>query len=194
MALAEKLKSRNLIVASGSPRRQQFIKDLGLDFEIRLKPVQETYPETLEAVEIAEHLAKLKAAVFLEELNPEDILITGDTVVYHENQVLNKPKTEEEAFEMLESLSGKSHQVISSACLTSTDKYALLHDVTKVYFKELDKQEIDYYIKYFKPFDKAGAYGIQEWIGKIGIEKIEGSFYNVMGMPIAKVYEALKTF
>lgn len=194
MALAEKLKSRNLIVASGSPRRQQFIKDLGLDFEIRLRPVQETYPESLDAVEIAEHLAKLKAAVFLEELKPKDILITGDTIVYHEDKVLNKPKSEEEAFAMLERLSGKSHEVISSTCLTSTEKYVLLHGVTKVYFKELTPEEINYYIKYFKPFDKAGAYGIQEWIGKIGIEKIEGSFYNVMGMPVDKVYEALKGF
>ncbi|HLS30140.1 MAG TPA: Maf family nucleotide pyrophosphatase [Flavobacteriaceae bacterium] len=194
MILAEKLKSRNLIVASGSPRRQQFIKDLGLDFEVRLKPVQETYPDTLEAVEIAEHLAKLKAAVFLDELRPKDILITGDTVVYHENKVLDKPKTEKEAFAMLESLSGNSHEVISSTCLTSTQKYVLVYDVTKVYFKKLKAEEINYYIKNFKPFDKAGAYGIQEWIGKIGIEKIEGSFYNVMGMPVNKVYQALKVF
>lgn len=194
MSLAEKLKDRNLIIASGSPRRQQFIKDLGLNFEIRLKPIVETYPDSLGSVEIAKYLAKLKAAVFLDELNPEDILITGDTIVWHENRVLNKPKNKEEAFHMLKSLSGKSHKVISSTCLTSTEKSIILHDTTKVYFKKLNDQEINYYIEHFKPFDKAGAYGIQEWIGKIGIEKIEGSFYNVMGMPVAKVYEALKSF
>jgi len=194
MSLASKLKGKNLIVASGSPRRQQFIKDLGLDFEIRLKSVSEDFPSSLSAVEIAEYLAKTKAQAFISELKSEDILITGDTIVWHENKVLNKPKDSNEAFKMLKSLSGKSHQVISAACITSLEKSFLFHDVTKVYFNVLEDEEIDYYINNFPPLDKAGAYGIQDWIGKIGIEKIEGSFYNVMGMPVAKVYNALKEF
>lgn len=191
MILSEKLKNKNIILASGSPRRQEFIKDLGVDFEVRIKSIEEDYPQNLQAEEIADFLAKLKADVFLEELQPEDILISGDTVVWFDQQILHKPKTKQEAFEMLKKLSGKIHEVISSACITSLQKQLVFHDTTKVFFKELRDEEINYYIEKFQPFDKAGAYGIQEWIGKIGIEKIEGSFYNVMGMPIAKVYDCL---
>ena len=190
--LAEKLKNRNLILASASPRRQQFIKDLGLSFEVRLKPVEENFPETLKGAEIAEFLAELKAKPLLKDLNPEDILLTGDTIVWHENQVLHKPKNKDQAFEMLKKLSGNSHQVISAACLATSKRKVLVHDSTTVYFKNLNKEEINYYIENFNPYDKAGGYGIQEWIGKTGIHKIEGSFYTVMGMPIDKVYDVLK--
>lgn len=189
--LRQKLKNRNIILASGSPRRQDFLRDLGLNFEIRLKEVEETYPDHLQAEEIADYLAELKAGAFIDELEPEDILITGDTVVWFNGQILHKPKNPEEAFKMLKSLSGNSHQVISSACITSLKKQQVFHDLTQVYFKELTDEEIHFYIEQFQPFDKAGAYGIQEWIGQIGIEKIEGSFYNVMGLPIAKVYQYL---
>ncbi|HET8809651.1 MAG TPA: Maf-like protein [Flavobacteriaceae bacterium] len=189
--LREKLKNHHLILASASPRRQQFLKELGLDFEIRLKPVEEIYPDGLKPSEIAEYLAKLKAEAF-PDLKPNEILITGDTIVVFENKILGKPKNEEEAFEMLRMLSGKKHKVISSVCLKSTEKTSIAHDVTKVWFKELSAEEIRYYIDNFQPFDKAGAYGIQEWIGQIGVEKIEGSYFTVMGMPVHLLYEMLK--
>lgn len=192
--LHEKLKDKNIILASGSPRRQQFLKDLGLDFEVRLKPVREDYPPHLKGAEIAEYLAELKTKPYLEELKKNEILITGDTIVLQKNKVLAKPNTQNEAIGMLQKLSGTTHEVISSACITSTEKTVLLHAKTKVFFKVLAPEEIKYYITNFQPYDKAGAYGIQEWIGKIGIAKIEGSYYNVMGMPIAKVYAALKEF
>lgn len=192
MDLFGNLKDKKIILASGSPRRQQFLKDLGLDYEIRLKSVEEKFPEELQGKEIAEYLAELKT----EPYSPQDqeIIITGDTVVWHENKILHKPKNKKEAQEMLRNLSGKAHEVISATCLKSTSKTTVISATTKVFFKELADEEIDFYITNFKPFDKAGAYGIQEWIGKIGISKIEGSFYNVMGMSVDKFYEALKTF
>lgn len=194
MRLLENLKDRHLILASGSPRRQQFLSDLGLKFDVRLKPVEETYPESLKGAQIAEYLAELKTSPFKDDLKPGTILITGDTIVCQDEQVLNKPKDAGEAFVMLRNLSGKPHQVISSVCLKSVEKTVLFHGKTKVFFKPLTDAEIKYYVKTFEPFDKAGAYGIQEWIGKIGVEKIEGSFYNVMGMPVDKVYAALQEF
>lgn len=190
--LAEKLKNRNIILASGSPRRQEFLKDLGLNFEVRLKSVEENFPNTLKDVEIAEFLADLKAKAFLENLKSDDILITGDTIVWFENQVLHKPKDKNQAYEMLKKLAGNAHQVISAACIATPEEKFLVHDITTVYFKTLSKEEILFYIENFNPYDKAGGYGIQEWIGKIGIDKIEGSFYNVMGMPLGKVYDVLK--
>ncbi len=189
--LKEKLKDHHLILASASPRRQQFLKDLGLPFEIRLHPVEEIYPENLKPTEIAEYLAKLKANAF-SDLKSNEILITGDTVVSFENQILGKPKTEAEAFRMLRMLSGKKHEVISSICLKSVEKIEIAHAITRVYFKNISEEEIAFYIKNFKPFDKAGAYGVQEWIGQIGIIKIEGSYFNVMGMPTHLLYKMLE--
>lgn len=194
MNLARHLKDYHLILASQSPRRQQFLQDLGLAYEIRLKSVEETYPPNLTGRAIAEYLAQHKAKPYLEELKTDDLLITGDTVVWFENRMLHKPKTEKEAFDMLSSLSRNCHKVISACCLTSLEKTVTVSAETKVYFKALTPGEINFYIQNFKPFDKAGGYGIQEWIGQIGIEKIEGSYYNVMGMPTAEVYAALQTF
>jgi septum formation protein len=185
------LQNRHLILASGSPRRKSFLQDLGLKFEIRIKEVVESYPISLKSEEISEYLAKLKAAPFLEELKDNDILITADTIVWLEGKALGKPKNKEEASEMLRSLSNKSHEVISSIALTTTQKQVILSDKTTVSFKELSALEINYYIQNFKPFDKAGAYGIQEWLGFIGIERIEGSYFNVVGFPVQKFYEAL---
>ena len=185
------LKNRHLILASGSPRRKSFLQDLGLKFEIRIKEVIETYPIHLKGKEISEYLAKLKAAPFLEEIAENDILITADTIVWLEGKALGKPKNKEEASEMLRSLSNKSHEVISSMALTTIHKQVILSEKTTVRFKELTDQEIHYYIENFKPFDKAGAYGIQEWLGFIGIERIEGSYFNVVGFPVQKFYEAL---
>jgi len=185
------LQNRHLILASGSPRRKSFLQDLGLKFEIRIKEMVESYPISLKGEEISEYLAKLKAAPFLEELKENDILITADTIVWLEGNALGKPKSKDEARKMLRSLSNKTHEVISSIALTTTRKQVILSDMTSVSFKALSDDEINYYIENFKPFDKAGAYGIQEWLGYIGIERIEGSYFNVVGFPVQKFYEAL---
>jgi len=189
--LNEILKDYHIILASGSPRRQLFFKELGLNFEIRLKPVVEEYPSRLRHFEISDYLAQLKALPFKEELNDKEILITSDTIVWHNNKALGKPLDEAEAFNMLKSISNTTHEVITSVCFTTKTMQKTLSDVTKVTFKNLTDQEINYYIKACKPFDKAGAYGIQEWIGQIGVTKIGGSYFNVMGLPVHLVYKVL---
>lgn len=191
--LAEKLNKNRLVLASASPRRQELLKELGVNFEIRLKPVEETYPKNLKNEEIPDYLAKLKASVFT-DLESDEILITGDTVVVLDDKILGKPQNKIEAAGMLRALSEKCHQVISSICLKSTEKIVVAHDVTKVYFKKLSEAEIEYYLENFKPYDKAGAYGVQEWIGQIGIGKIEGSYFNVVGLPLGLLYEMLMKF
>lgn len=189
--LRNKLKKYTLILASGSPRRQQFFKDLDLDFEIRLKEIEEIYPPELKAHEITNYLAELKASAFEGELNPNEILITSDTIVWHSNTALGKPKDEQDAFEILKSLSNATHEVITSVCFKTNEKVEILYEITKVTFNELSEESIRYYLENYKPYDKAGSYGIQEWIGFIGVSKIEGSYANVMGMPTDKVYEYL---
>lgn len=189
--LRNKLKKYTLILASGSPRRQQFFKDLDLDFEIRLKEIEEIYPPELKAHEITNYLAELKASAFEGELNPNEILITSDTIVWHNNKALGKPKDEQDAFEILKSLSNATHEVITSVCFKTNEKVEILYEITKVTFNELSDESIRYYLENYKPYDKAGSYGIQEWIGFIGVSKIEGSYANVMGMPTDKVYEYL---
>jgi len=191
--LNEKLKKHRIILASGSPRRQEFFKNLGLDFEIQLKPVKEEYPPRLTHFEISNYLAELKALPFKKQLLPNDILITSDTIVWNDNTALGKPRDADDAFRILKSLSNQTHEVITSVCFTSTNFEKTLHDITKVTFKELSDEEILFYIKTYKPFDKAGAYGIQEWIGQIGVTKIEGSYFNVMGLPVHLVYKTLNT-
>ena len=189
--LKNKLHNYSLILASGSPRRQQFFKDLDLDFEIRLKEIEEVYPPELKAEEITNYLAELKANAFEGELQANEILITSDTIVWHNGRALGKPKDEQDAFAILKSLSNSTHEVITSVCFKTNSKTKLLHEITKVTFNELSEDAIRYYIENYKPFDKAGAYGIQEWIGFVGVSKIEGSYANVMGMPTDKVYEYL---
>jgi len=189
--LKEKLKNHHLILASGSPRRQEFFKQLNLDFEIRLKPVAEEYPVRLVHFEISDYLAQLKALPFKTELEPKDILVTSDTIVWYKNKALGKPRDNEEAFLMLSSISGTTHEVITSICFTTRLHQKTVNTSTKVTFKALSTEEINYYIKNYKPFDKAGAYGIQEWIGQIGIKKIEGSYTNVVGLPTHLLYETL---
>ena len=188
--LKEKLKNFHLILASKSPRRQQFFKDLNLDFTIQLKEVEEIYPKELKGTEITEFLANLKSKAFT-NLSDKDLLITSDTIVWLENEALGKPKDETDAFKMLQSLSGKKHEVISSISIKTNNFQKIISDVTSVYFKEISDEEINYYIKNYKPFDKAGAYGIQEWIGFIAIDKIEGSYFNVVGLPVHKLYDSL---
>ena len=192
--LTDKLKNKHLILASGSPRRQHFLHELDLDFEIRLKEVDEIYPGHLKEEEITDYLAKLKASPFKTDLKADDILITADTIVWLNDKAIGKPKDKKNAISMLHLLSNKTHTVISSVCITSLEKQVVFHDFTFVQFKKLTNEEIEFYIDKYKPFDKAGSYGIQEWIGYIGIEKIKGSYFNVMGFPIQKFYQELLKF
>ncbi|WP_026705952.1 Maf-like protein [Flavobacterium soli] len=192
--LKEKFKNHTIILASGSPRRQQFLKDLDLDFEIRLKEVEEIYPEGLEAEEITNFLAELKANAFEGELKENDILITSDTIVWFDNKALGKPKNYDDAFQILKSLSGNTHDVITSVCIKTIENTDVFYELTAVTFNELPDEAIHYYLEHYKPYDKAGAYGIQEWIGFIGVSRIEGSYANVMGLPVDKVYSYLTNF
>lgn len=192
--LRAQLKSINLILASNSPRRQELLKSLGLPFEIRLKDIDEQYPKDLVHNAISDYLARLKSLAFENELNDRDLLITSDTIVWHENTALGKPKSKDDAFQMLQKMSNKTHEVITSVCLKSLKKELIFNATTKVTFKALSDKEIDFYINHYNPMDKAGAYGIQDWIGQIGITKIEGSYYNVMGFPIDKIYTQLIKF
>ena len=189
--LKTKLQKYKLILASGSPRRQQFFKDLDLDFEIRLKEIEEIFPPELKAEAITNYLAELKASAFEGELNDNEILITSDTIVWHNDKALGKPKDAQDAFDILKSLSNATHEVITSVCFKTNTGVTVIYEVTKVTFNQLSDEAILYYIENYKPFDKAGAYGIQEWIGFVGVSKIEGSYANVMGMPTDKVYEYL---
>ena len=189
--LQEKLKQFRIVLASASPRRQEFFSALGLDFEIRLKPINEDFPEQLKAAEIPVYLAELKAEALKDTLHSDEILITSDTVVWHQKEALAKPGNREEALAMLQRLSGDSHEVITAVSFTTTAKQRTIHQVTQVKFKILTDEEILYYIDHFHPFDKAGGYGIQDWIGLIGIEEIKGSYFNVMGLPTHLVYKTL---
>ena len=189
--LKEKLKNYKIILASGSPRRQQFFKDLDLDFEIRLKEIDEIYPENLQAENITNYLAELKAASFEGEIAENEIVITSDTLVWLNNRALGKPKNYEDAFNIIKLISGTTHEVYTSVCFATNVSKRTIFDVTKVTFKHLTDGEIHFYLENFKPFDKAGGYGIQEWIGLIGITKIDGSYSNVVGLPTEKVYDFL---
>jgi len=184
----------NFILASKSPRRQELLKSLGIDFQVKTKDVDEDYPSELSPNEIPGYLAEKKAKAFANDLSNNDLLITADTIVVLNEQVLEKPDDYDHAYKMLSALSGKMHEVITGVCLRSTKKTVVFSSLTNVQFKQLTSTEIDYYITTFKPFDKAGAYGIQEWIGSIGISHIEGSFYNVMGLPLQKLYEEIQKF
>ena len=189
--LRETLKNHKIILASGSPRRQAFFRELDIDFEIDVKEIDEEYPSHLGGSEITDYISQQKALAF-ENLQKNEVLITSDTIVWLENEAIGKPKDFEDAKKMLQKLSGKIHEVITSVCFTTPNFQITKHDITKVWFKMLSEEEIDYYLKTYKPFDKAGSYGIQEWIGYIGIEKIEGCYFNVMGLPIRLVYKTLK--
>ncbi|MEE3998903.1 Maf-like protein [Tenacibaculum sp. FZY0031] len=189
--LSTKLSKYSIILASNSPRRQELIKSLDIPFTIKTKDVEEIYPEELNHTEITDFLADLKASPFKEELRENELLITSDTIVWINNEALGKPKNYDEAFQMLKKLSNTTHEVVTSICITNKSFQTTVNDITIVHFRELLDDEIDYYLTTYKPFDKAGAYGIQEWIGKIGIAKIEGSYFNVMGFPIHKLYKEL---
>ena len=183
-----------LILGSASPRRQELLKSLGFEFLIRPTHADENFPADLKAQEIPIFLAEKKADAYEEVLKEDEILITADTIVWCEGKVFNKPATFVEGKQMLESLSGKMHEVFTAVCLKGANKQTTFFDVSKVYFKKLKTEEIEYYLTNFSPYDKAGGYGVQDWIGYIGIDKIDGSFYNVMGLPVKDLYEELIKF
>ncbi len=184
-----------LILASNSPRRKQLLQELDLPFTVRtLQGIDEQYPATLAVEKIPLFLSKLKAEAYLPTLADDELLITADTIVACEGNVLGKPVDAADAHRMLTLLSGRSHDVVTAVALTTTEQQRAFTVTTKVTFAQLCREEIDYYIDHYKPFDKAGAYGIQEWIGHAGITHIEGSYFNVVGLPVARLYEELKLF
>jgi len=189
------LHGKEIILASQSPRRQELLKGVGIDFKIQVKKgVDESFDSEMPFEEVAEYLAKKKANNYHECINNNTILITADTIVCTDTAILNKPADKQDAEKMLNSLSGKKHKVITGVCIKSHKKKISFSSESVVHFAKLTDEEIDYYIENYKPFDKAGAYGIQEWMGYIGITKLEGSYFNVMGLPIQLVYSKLKTF
>lgn len=185
--------SRPLILASNSPRRKQLLKDTGFDFDIEVIPTDETFPANMPTSEVAAYISAQKAEMFM-ALHPEKLVLTADTVVIIGDTILNKPKDCQEALQMLTMLSGTTHEVITAVSLLADNSIHTVSDTAQVTFRTLDKREINHYIEHYQPFDKAGGYGIQEWIGMIGIERIEGSFYTIMGLPVHIVYQLLKPF
>lgn len=193
--LSKHLEGRRLILASGSPRRRELLGELGLEFTIgQIKDYDETYPASLKYDEIPAYIAEQKSIHYKGDLNPNDILITSDTIVAIDGDILGKPKDKSEAIKMLRELSGRTHHVVTGVCLRSTDKTLTFSDTCQVTFDILSDEDIEYYVDNFKPFDKAGAYGIQEWIGLSNIKSITGSVYTVIGLPVQKLYKALMLF
>jgi MAF protein len=192
MQMLSHLNCYNIILASQSPRREELLRGLNIPFEIKVIDVEETYPSQLVGVDIPMYLAEKKADAYLESMNNDTLLITADTIVWHEGRVFGKPKDKAEATKMLKSLSGKTHQVITGVCISTLSKRKTFHVISEVRFARLLPDEIEYYLLNFQPYDKAGAYGVQEWIGYIGVEHIEGSYFNVMGLPIQRLYSELK--
>lgn len=194
MLLTEKLKDYNVVLVSASPRRRELLKGLEFDFSCKSVDIDESYPPNLEGAQIPLYIADKKADAFLPIMGDKDLVITADTVVIAEDLVLGKPHDINEAKKMLEMLSGKTHKVITGICLMTKNKRRSFHSMSEVTFTELSDEEIDHYLNIYKPFDKAGAYGVQEWIGFIGIEKLVGSFYNVMGLPVHRLYREMNAF
>jgi septum formation protein len=181
-----------VILASQSPRRQQLLRELGLEFRTELRPIDEAIPPGITASEAAAYLAGRKADEFAGALAPDELVVTADTVVVSAGQALGKPTDATEARQMLRGLSGRTHQVVTGVCLLTQARKWVAHDTTLVTFRDLTPAEIDYYVAQYQPYDKAGAYGIQEWIGMVGIERIEGSYFNVMGLPLHRLYQMLQ--
>ena len=185
--------NKPLLLASNSPRRQQLMRDAGFEFTVKVKDTNEDFSKTMPAIEVPAYLARKKAEAFREELGNQ-IILTADTIVVIENEILNKPKDALEASQMLKKLSGRQHQVITGVCIMTQESTESFIDIANVFFRELTDLEINYYIKTCRPFDKAGAYGVQDFIGMVGILRMEGSYFTVMGLPVHKVYEALSKY
>ena len=188
------LKGYKLVLASQSPRRRELLKALDLEFTTCSVDADESFPAELKGADAVQYICKAKADAYRPQLNDNTIAITADTVVILDNKIIGKPKSHEEAFSMIRSLSGRVHEVITAVCIFSKEKCEEFYASTEVHFSEIADEEIEYYINKYKPFDKAGSYGVQEWIGYIGIEKIVGSYFNVMGLPVKRLYDELKTF
>ncbi|KAA6318325.1 Septum formation protein Maf [termite gut metagenome] len=182
-----------IILASNSPRRKELLSGLGIEYTVKIIPdIDESFPETLKGEEIPLYIARKKADAYKPVIRPDELVITADTIVRLDGETIGKPADEADAIRMLQKLSGKTHQVITGVCLTTTDWQRSFSTLTEVTFAILTREEIEYYVKNFHPFDKAGSYGVQEWIGFIGIESLSGSYYNVMGLPIQRLYRELK--
>ena len=190
----ENLEKYHIILASNSPRRRELLGGLGIKYEVKVLPdIEENYPADLPVAQIAEYIAKEKADAYRELMEQTDLIITADTIVVAGDEVMGKPVDADDARRMLHKLSGRTHQVITGVCLTTTDKQRAFSVTTDVTFKQLTDEEIDYYIRTYRPFDKAGAYGIQEWIGYVGVTGLNGSYFNVMGLPVQRIYNELTT-
>jgi septum formation protein len=195
MILGELLKNFRIILASQSPRRKTLLQGLDIPFEVLVRDdIDESFPNNLGMVEIPEYLAVKKSEYYTDLLDEKTLVITADTIVWHNNRVVGKPKDLKDASSILNRLSGSMHEVVTGVCLCTRSKKRVFHSHSKVYFRKLSEEEIGYYVLNYHPLDKAGAYGIQEWIGYTGIEKIEGSFYNVMGLPVQLLYQELVQF
>ncbi len=186
--------TKKLYLGSGSPRRVELLTQMNIPFEQRVIDVEEVYPNGLKGAAITDFLAKLKGNAHQKILLPDELVLTADTIVWHEDAALGKPKNKFDAIKMLTSLSGKTHDVISSVCLSSVEEQNCIKEITKVTLRELTKEEIAYYVQTYKPLDKAGAYGIQEWIGLVGVKRIKGSYTNVVGLPSAKTHQLLQPY
>lgn len=190
--MLDNLEKYKVILASGSPRRRELMAGLGVNYEVRILPdVDESYPDTLQGEEIPLYIAKEKADAYIPMMQPDELIITADTIVWLEGKVLGKPRDREDALQMLRTMSGRTHKVFTGVCITTTDWQRSFTAQTEVRFATLSEDEIIYYVDNFKPMDKAGAYGVQEWIGFIGVENISGSYYNIMGLPVQKLYREL---
>ena len=186
---------KKIILASNSPRRRELLAGLDLDFEVKvIKGIDESYPETLAPEKVAQYIAAKKADAYVPAIHEDDLVITADTVVIVDNDILGKPHDESEAKAMLRRISGRSHQVVTGVCLVTKDKRREFSVSTDVTFRSLSESEIDYYVSHYRPFDKAGAYGIQEWIGYVGVTGLNGSYFNVMGLPVQRIYAELQRF
>lgn len=190
--MLDNLEKYKVILASGSPRRRELMVGLGVNYEVRILPdVDESYPNTLQGEEIPLYIAKEKADAYIPMMQPDELIITADTIVWLDGKVLGKPRDREDALQMLRTMSGRTHEVFTGVCITTTDWQRSFTAQTEVRFATLSEDEIIYYVDNFKPMDKAGAYGVQEWIGFIGVENISGSYYNIMGLPVQKLYREL---
>lgn len=191
--MLDNLKKYKIILASNSPRRRELLSGLGVDYEVKIVPgIDETYPESLNGEEIPVYIAQEKANAYRASLQPDELVITADTIVYVDGMVLGKPEDEADACRMLRMLSGRTHQVITGVCLTTVDFQKSFASVTEVTFDTLSDEEIGYYVEKYRPMDKAGSYGVQEWIGFVGVTGLKGSYYNVMGLPVQRLYKELK--
>jgi septum formation protein len=186
------LNNYKIILASNSPRRQELLRGLNIPFDVQVIEVEESYPSQMVGVDIPMYLAEKKADAFIDKMEENTLLITADTIVWHEGSVFGKPVDKADATRMLKALSGKTHQVITGVCISTLSKRKIFHVISEVRFSRLSPEEIEYYLQNFQPYDKAGAYGVQEWIGYIGVEYIEGSYFNVMGLPVQRLYSELK--